>query len=82
MPHSIPKPKEQLNARFEDRDLSPRDAFVLSTAVKARSHGAFCFVCGCGLFICDFMKLFTWCDGCECDLLSMYIGITHCNHTE
>ena len=28
------------------------------------------------------MKLFTQCDGCECDLLCIHIGIAHHNHTE
>ena len=34
------------------------------------------------IFQCDFVKLFTQCNGCGCDLQCIYIGIAHCNHTE
>ena len=45
-----------------------------------RVHTVRFFVCDCDLFTCDFMKLFTRCDGC--DLLCIHIGIAHRNHTE
>ena len=38
------------------------------------------FVYDCDLFTCDFMELFTWCDGCGCNLLCIYIYI-YWNHT-
>ena len=40
------------------------------------------FVCDCNLFTLDFMKLFTWCNGCGYDLLCIHIGIAHRNNTE
>ena len=72
-----------ISTRRVDSTICPRFLRTRSHwPLKAHSDGAFFFVCDCDLFTCNFMKLFTWCDRCGCDLLCIHIGITHCNHTE